>query len=220
METKERRNEIIYVVLMFVPMVYLLSIWKTLPDRIPMHFDINMNPDRYGSKWELVFLLPGIQLLIHAIYWMIMKIDPKGKAKQYPKMMRLVHMVLSIFMCLMGCVIVYVSANQGQGLASPKYMMALVCLLFIVLGNYLPVIKQNYFLGIRTPWTLENEEVWQKTHKLGGKLFFWGGIILFVIALALPVNIASTIVISGIIVLSLVSILYSYFAFRKMKQAE
>ena len=217
METTSKRNEIIYVLLLFVPLIYLLSIWKTLPASVPMHFDLNMNPDRYGSKWELVFVLPGIQLLIHLMFWMIMKIDPKGKIKQYPKMMKAVRMALTILMCVMGCVVVYVCANQGQSLVSAKYMMAIVCVFFIALGNYLPVIKQNYFLGIRTPWTLENEQVWQKTHKLGGRLFFWGGIVLLLTALFVPSDISTTTTISGIIVLSLIPVVYSYFLYKKGK---
>src|ERR1700741_4302995 len=172
METTSKKNDIIYVVLIAGPLVYLISIWKAFPAQVAMHFDINMKPNRYGSKWELVFLLPAIQLLIHLVFWMIKKIDPKVKVKQYPKMLQAAHMVLSVFMCIMGCVIVYTSTDSGQELVKPKYMMALMCVLFVALGNYLPVIKQNYFLGIRTPWTLENEEVWQRTHKLGGRIFF------------------------------------------------
>src|SRR3989344_345036 len=123
METTSKKNEIIYVVLLFVPLIYLVSIWKTLPALVPMHFDINMNPDRYGSKWELVFLLPGIQLLIHLIFWMMKKIDPKGKIKQYPKMMKAVHMVLSVFMCVMGCVVVYMCTNKEQLAGTSKYLV-------------------------------------------------------------------------------------------------
>jgi len=217
METTSKRNEIIYVLLLFVPLIYLMSIWKTLPAQVPMHFDINMNPDRYGSKWELVFLLPGIQVLIHLIFWMMKKIDPKGKIKQYPKMMRAVHMALTILMCVMGCLVVYVCTIEAKRLAVSSYMMALVCLLFVALGNYLPVIKQNYFLGIRTPWTLENEQVWQRTHKLGGKLLFWGGIVLMILSLVLPNNVAFATCISGLILLSLIPVVYSYFLFKKIK---
>jgi len=90
----------------------------------------------------------------------------------------------------------------------------LVGILFIVMGNYLPQVKSNYFMGIRTPWTLSSEDVWVKTHRLSGKICFVAGIVIFV-STFLPAYLSSDIIISMIAIIVIVPTAYSYFMFKK-----
>ncbi len=93
--------------------------------------------------------------------------------------------------------------------------MLLIGLLYLILGNYFKTVKANYFIGIRTPWTLENETVWKRTHKLGGKMWFVGGITVIIFSLILDsqINFTLFLVITGII--SIIPIIYSYIIYKK-----
>jgi len=89
----------------------------------------------------------------------------------------------------------------------------------MALGNYFKVIKQNYFLGIKTPWTLESEEVWKLTHILAGKLWIVGGLLIVISSLVIPENINFYFFISITAIISIVPIVYSYLIFMKLKKS-
>jgi uncharacterized membrane protein len=100
----------------------------------------------------------------------------------------------------------------------PAFIFAFIGILIALLGNYFQSIRPNYFIGIRTPWTLENETVWKKTHRLGGRLWFGGGLIIIILTLILGNNKAIAITFTSIIaILVIVPIVYSYFEFLKQK---
>ncbi|CAG9614055.1 Immunity protein SdpI [Bacillus rhizoplanae] len=90
----------------------------------------------------------------------------------------------------------------------------IVGILFLVIGNYLPQCKPNFFVGIRTPWTLSNEEVWRKTHRFSGKVFIVLGIIMCLSIFA-PVTWKSYIVLTTVLAGVVITMLYSYFAYKK-----
>ena len=117
-------------------------------------------------------------------------------------------------MSILAIFIIY-SANK-QSLTNPNYVVLLIGILYIIFGNYFKTIKANYFIGIRTPWTLENETVWKETHKLGGKMWFAGGIIVVISSLILnkQPNFILFMIITGII--TIIPIAYSYFKFKNL----
>ena len=96
-------------------------------------------------------------------------------------------------------------------------VLVVVGLLVAVLGNYMKTVKPNYFIGIRTPWTLENAEIWNKTHRLGGILWFAGGLLIAVAALLLDVTALLPAFFTAIGIMVGVPLVYSYVLFRKMK---
>ena len=89
----------------------------------------------------------------------------------------------------------------------------------MALGNYFKVIKQNYFLGIKTPWTLESEEVWKLTHILAGKLWIVGGLLIVIFSLIITENINFYIFLSITAIISIVPIVYSYLIFKELKKS-
>ncbi|WP_342662760.1 SdpI family protein [Gelidibacter mesophilus] len=119
-------------------------------------------------------------------------------------------------MSLLAIYILYSSKNET--LYNPNYIVLFVGVLYIVFGNYFKTIKANYFFGIRTPWTLESETVWKKTHELGGKLWFVGGIIVVLASLILEQQYNFTVFVVITIIIALVPIVYSYILFRKEKK--
>jgi uncharacterized membrane protein len=89
----------------------------------------------------------------------------------------------------------------------------------MALGNYFKVIKQNYFLGIKTPWTLESEEVWKLTHILAGKLWILGGLLIVIFSLVIPEDINFYLFITITAIITIVPIVYSYLIFKKLKKS-
>jgi uncharacterized membrane protein len=99
-----------------------------------------------------------------------------------------------------------------------KGFYPLVCLFYVYLGNLFTTLKPNYFVGIRTPWTLENETVWRKTHHFGGRVWVAGGLVLAVVTLLLPKTAAFVVFICGTLCLGLGPIIYSYWSYRQIQK--
>jgi len=207
------KKELPIIVIILLPFFYLAYVWNQLPEKVPLHWNIKGEIDRYGEKIELLlipFLLP---VLVYVIFLVIPKIDPKNKLNKMGNKLQSLKFLMTTFMSILALYIIY-SANN-QTFANPNYIVLLIGILYIILGNYFKTIKANYFIGIRTPWTLENETVWKETHKLGGKMWFLGGIIIVLSSLILDKapNFTLFLIITGII--SIIPIVYSYILFKR-----
>jgi uncharacterized membrane protein len=110
--------------------------------------------------------------------------------------------------------LIIIYSIKNESIFNPNFIILLVGALYLVLGNYFKTIKPNYFIGIRTPWTLEDKNVWDKTHTLGGKMWFIGGLMVVISSLILEVkmNLNLFFIISTIIFV--VPIVYSYFTYK------
>lgn len=210
------KKELPLVLIVLLPFIYLAYIWNELPEKVPMHWNIKGEIDRYGEKLELLiipFLLP---FLVYIIFLVIPKIDPKNKLNKMGNKLQTIKVLLTTFMSILALFIIYSVKNQS--IDNPNYIVLSIGLLYIILGNYFKTIKANYFIGIRTPWTLENETVWKETHKLGGKLWFLGGIIVVLSSLILDKqpNLTVFLIVTGII--TIIPIVYSYIVFEKEKK--
>ena len=196
-----------------LPFIYLAYIWNELPSKVPIHWNIKGEIDRYGDKSELIiipFLLP---LLVYVIFLVVPKIDPKNKLNKMGNKLHTIKFFLTTFMSILALFIIYSAKNQS--FTNPNYIILLIGVLFIILGNYFKTIKPNYFIGIRTPWTLENEAVWKKTHKLGGKLWFVGGIIVVLSSLVLNKQSNFTLFLIITVIITIIPIVFSYTEYKK-----
>ena len=205
------KKEIPFIAIALLPFVYLAYIWNELPKEVPMHWNASGEIDRWGDKSELfmmIFMLTGITYLIFLV---IPYIDPKQKLQNMGNKLNSVRMVLTVFMSALA---IYILFSTQQKNSDPGFVFAIIGLLFAFLGNYLKTIKPNYFIGIRTPWTLENEAVWKKTHLMASKLWFVGGL-LMAMTFLVP-NVFQEYTFFGITaVIIIIPILYSYLAFKK-----
>lgn len=209
------RQELPLIGMVSIPFIYLAYIWNDLPDKVPMHWNLVGEIDRYGSKGELLIIPILLPLLAYIMMILIPKIDPKDKIKNMGSKYQSIKLVLIIFMSCLAVFLINISKEQSLG--NSNYIIIFLGALIMMIGNYFKTIKANYFIGIRTPWTLESEVVWNETHKMAGMLWFLGGlaIILHSIVYFHKSNFAFLIVIS--IVITLVPVVYSYFRFRKHK---
>ncbi|MDA0677881.1 MAG: SdpI family protein [Bacteroidetes bacterium] len=202
-------TELLIFAIIIIPAIYLLLIWADLPEEVPMHWNASGEIDRYGSKNELVGLLFMLNLPLYVILKYAPKIDPKKKISE--TQLAGLRLVMHLFMSAMAVFILY-STKQAE-LSSPFGLVSIVGLLFAGLGWYFPRIKPNYFIGIKTPWTLENDEVWQRTHKASGPVWIVGGILMAIVPLVAEK--ASIYAVLGItLLLSIYSVGYSYWAFK------
>lgn len=204
------------------PIVYLAIVWKKLPERVAMHFDLQGNPDRYGSKnelWATAALLAGVSIGTYLLVTNLHRIDPKRYAKDIKDRSLSIAFTVVIFLSGIHFLIIY-SSMQGKITFGPGFIFAAVALLFAILGNYMYNIKPNYFIGMRLPWTLENEDNWKKTHQLAGRLWFCAGIIMAVVCLVLPPAAAFVVFLTGTILITIIPAVYSYSLFAKQKKTK
>lgn len=210
------KKEIPFISIAVLPFVYLAYIWNRLPESVPMHWNASGEIDDYGSKNELLFVLLLLVGLPYLIFLVIPHIDPKQKLQNMGNKLNNLRFILSLFMSALAIFILY---SMQQKIRNPGFIFAIIGLLFTFLGNYFKTIKPNYFIGIRTPWTLENEEVWKKTHLLGGKMWFVGGLLMaMTFVLPEPLNLYAFLGITAII--SIIPIVYSYLEFKKLKSQQ
>ncbi|MEK4716714.1 MULTISPECIES: SdpI family protein [Priestia] len=184
-----------------------------LPATMPIHWGANGEADGFATKINAMILTVGIMVLIYFIIAFVPRIDPrKENYKYFSKTYNiLLNAVLLLFFFVNMSTIL-----QGLGYNVPMSYIAPIMagLVFIIIGNYLQRVRSNYFMGIRTPWTLSNENVWKKTHRLSGKIFFIGGLLILISAF-LPDGYKSVIMWGSIVLCVAIPYLYSYLAYKK-----
>jgi uncharacterized membrane protein len=206
------------IVIAILPLVYLISIWKTVPESVPLHFNIKGEADDFGSKWTFAFLSGGIAPLIYLLMYFLPNIDPKKKIKNSSKAFYILRIATLVLMSAIGSWIIYVTTNYDGKMSSMRLVPILLSGLMIVMGNYFPTIKQNYFMGIRTPWTLENAEVWTKTHLHSGRAFFYAGFVCLLSSVFLPELVAVIVVVAGMLGVSFYGLIYSFVLYRQIQK--
>lgn len=213
MKASNFTREIFIWIIILVPFAYLGFSWNQLPDRIPVHFNLEGEANGWGSKFSLVGIIFGTTVLMNLLMLFIPYLDPKGKIQNMGRKYDQMRLFMVLFMAALATFIIYNA--QSQGAFNPNLRLILIGGLFVVLGNYFPALKPNYFIGIRTPWTLESESVWKKTHRLGGRLWVVGGLIIIAASLLPYNNVRVAVLIATIIIITLIPTVYSFLELRK-----
>ncbi|MCF0151580.1 MAG: SdpI family protein [Firmicutes bacterium] len=165
------------VLIILLPALLGVLKWNDLPEAMATHFDIHDQPDGYSSKAFAVFGLPIFLAASQVFTVIIVSADPK-KQNLSPRIGAMIYWIIPLIGTLTNG-LVY-AQNLGFHFSVGKVIFSGVAVLFIVIGNYLPKCRQNYTVGIRLPWTLNNEENWNLTHRMAGPLWiFCGFAILF-----------------------------------------
>ncbi len=212
------KKEWYIIVLLIIPFGVSAYLWNDLPDIVPTHFDMKGEADGWGPKWVNAIMFPAIALATYLMLVGLPFIDPKKRIESRQKPIAAIRIILSLFFIFM---YVFVMAeSMGTDINFGVYLQSGIGLLFLVLGNYMHSIKQNYFIGVRTPWTLENEEVWKRTHRITAKVWTVGGLIMMITPFLLTNTTMYWIVFSIVVtVLVLVPIIYSYVIFQQIDAA-
>lgn len=207
---KNKWKLLISSIAILLPIVYGLIVWNKLPVQIITHWGADGNPNGWSNRSFAVIGVPVFILCVHWFCVFCTARDPKSK-NQSNKIFRIVFWICPI-VSLVTSGIIYATA-LGRTLNPSFIVYLLVGLFFVIIGNYLPKCKQNHTIGIRVKWTLENEENWNATHRFCGKVWAVGGVLIMVCSL-LPESISLYVVMALIIVLSILSIGYSYYYFK------
>ena len=200
------------------PAIYLAMVWNTLPETIAMHFNLKGDIDRYGGKNELatmILILIAVNTVVYLLLPQVYRIDPKRYAAENKDRLFRIAFAVVVFTSAVLCLIIY-SSIHGNIKFSMRFILAGVGLMLAVVGNYIYNIKPNYFAGIRLPWTLNNDENWKKTHLLGGKLLFGGGLLIAVICLFTPFTFSMITLFVVLSVVILITCIYSYRLYKKL----
>jgi len=152
-------------------------IYSSLPNIMAIHWNIDGVADGFGNKRFALFVTPGIMLALFLLFTLLpLNTQLKLKLERFSISYDYISCIVLIFMAYIHVLII--TANLEQNFNSLKYTISGMALLFMFIGNLLPKTKLNAVMGIRTPWTLDNEQVWFLTHRLAGRLVV--GISLFV----------------------------------------
>lgn len=157
-----------------------IFVYRFLPPEIPIHWGIDGNIDRYGPRY-VSFLTALLPIALYGLFLVIPKLDPRRDSyEKHRDAYGVIIFTLIVFLIGLHWVVIFYSL--GNHINITMWIKLCIGLLFVIIGNFLPVIKPNYTLGIRTPWTLANERVWEKTHRFGGYAFVITGLLWLLMA--------------------------------------
>lgn len=206
---------IITTLITLLPILAGLILWEKLPDSVPTHWGFDGEANGWSDKTTAVFQLPCILAACHLVAALVTLNDPKRKNIHQKPLMFILWIVPVLSVLLNG--VTYMVA-----LGAKVNMSIIVCLLvgilFIVIGNYMPKLQQNYTVGIKLPWTLNSTENWNRTHRLGGKLFIAGGFLTMICGFlgGFAGELVSFAAMTGVAVLcAVIPAVYSFWLFRK-----
>jgi uncharacterized membrane protein len=202
--------------IVLIAVVLSVVLYPQLPDPMPSHFNLAGEIDGWAPKPVGLFLLPLIMLGMVGLFAALPRISPRGYAvEENSRAYRAVELSTLAFMLCIHVMVLLMA--MGTHLDVILIMTMLVGLLFVILGNYMSKMRRNFFIGIRTPWTLASEDVWFRTHRLGGRTFVIGGIALMVVPFAglKAVAVAFPAIAIGA---ALVPVVYSYLIYRRLEQ--
>ncbi|KGE20950.1 SdpI family protein [Paenibacillus wynnii] len=207
-------QDTVSVILGLITLVYALVNYDRLPQLLPAQFGITGEVNKYWDKGSVISLLGAFGVLLPVLLQFTRSIDPKRE--NYRKFENAHGMIrLAISLLLNTSLALSVSYGLDYHFPAGKILIAVLGLMFMVIGNYLPQVKHNYFLGIRTPWTLASPEVWRKTHRFSGILWAIAGV-LFILAVFMPEVLATTFIITGLLLSIIVPLVYSWMASRQI----
>ncbi|HVX59463.1 MAG TPA: DUF1648 domain-containing protein [Pirellulales bacterium] len=191
--------------------------YPQLPEQIPTHWNIHGEIDGYGAKWWALFLTPGIMLGAFLMFLALPWLSPRQFAVETfrPTYQFIVVAVLLLIAYIHGLLL---WAAWSGPVDISRALMAGICLALAVIGNVLGKVRRNFFVGIRTPWTLASERVWIDTHRLAAWLFVLAGMAGAVAAVVLSQVLSFAVPFALIIAAALASVVYSLVHYKRLER--
>lgn len=196
---------------------FVVWAWPQLPERMVVHWNADFQADGWSSKTLAAGLFPALVLVVWLGLPLLRHIDPKREnyARWEPTFWVVLNLVGMMLSAVEAAAIAY---NLGWPVQMRQVMLCLMGLMFVGLGNYLPRVRPNWWIGIRTPWSLSGDVVWRETHRVGGWALVLGGVVMIAAAFA-PARIGSRLGIGALVVAVLVPTVYSYVYWRRETRA-
>jgi len=199
------------VMISMAPLAYLAYQWKSIPSIIPLHYNYKLMPDRFGDKsflWEPAVAIAIVGVLVYTLLVNIPRLDKRLKGSSNNDVFFRIALVVAVFISLLNFLILRSISSQISILF--RALVPISSLLIACIGNYMYSIKPNYYAGFRISWTLSSDFNWKKTHQIGAKVWFWGGIATAFLGLLLPFTYAVICFIFFMLLIFIVPGVYSY----------
>lgn len=165
-------------ILSFLSFLGTVFCYRYLPHKVPMHWNANWEVDGWSDK-KYIFLTGLMPVIMLILLDILPKIDPRRENyRRHSKGYRIISATIVVLMIIMNWITIGTSLQKNIRL--DELLPFSMGILFIILGNYMPVLKSNFFVGIKNPWTLSDDEVWRKTHKAGGYVFVVSGVLMII----------------------------------------
>ncbi len=218
-EKEEQLMKRIYAIgtLILIVLVFLVTfyVYPKLPEQVPVHWNIEGKVDDYGDKTWAAFLLPGVMVFILGLMKALPWLSPK------PFEVDSFRTTYEFVLFLCACLFAYIQglllwSMLHQAIDTSRAFLAGFFLFFALLGNVLGKVKRNFWIGIRTPWTLANERVWNDTHRFGARLFVVVGVTGFLTTIA---GVTPLFAIAVLLIATLVTVAYSLALYKRLERA-
>jgi uncharacterized membrane protein len=185
-----------------------------LPNMVPMHWDAHGNVNGWGPKWTLFAINPGIMAMTLLIFYVLPWLSPKQFAVELFRSTSL-YIMVTMLALLAYIHLLILAASLSWMVDVGRAVEGGICLLLALMGNVLGKVRRNFFIGVRTPWTIANEQVWNATHRFAAKTFFGGGIVgLLAILLHAPFWLP----IAAIFTAALAPVIYSLVFYKQLER--
>jgi uncharacterized membrane protein len=193
------------------------AVYPRLPERMPVHWTLSGEVDRFGTRIEGVWLVPAVMVAVWLATRLLPRIDPRQA--NYAKMQSTYDFVVAAILTVMLAMhVVVLAAGLGYVVPMRRFLPLLFGAFFVALGNVLPRTRPNWWFGVRTPWTLSSDRVWTRTHRVAGYAMTATGVVVLVAA-ALPGVWPLVLAIAVAVVAAFWMVLYSYVAWRQEKRS-
>lgn len=217
MKTKFSVWHLLTLVVLVFPTLYLAFTWDALPAQIPTHFDSAGHANGYTSKANIWLLCLGLPVSVYLLLRFLPRFDPKKQLDasniNYQKL------ILGSVALTSGLSIYSLYAALHSGSQNGKGLSVIIGLFFAFMGNYLTTVQPNYFVGFKTPWALEFPRIWTRVHRVGGRMFFATGLLSAAVGLLWSGQVATGLLVAGLLVSVVVVYGYSYWLYKKEMQA-
>lgn len=210
--TRDRANLLSYLFIVAAVAVAAF-LYPRLPDEVPTHWNTEGQVDGYMSKPWGVIVMPLAAILVFVMMRLIPVISPKGyRTESFANVVHIFQVTTVGFMSLVA--ILALLAGSGIDVPLNQVIFAALGLMFMIIGNYMGKTRKNFFLGIRTPWTLASDEVWGRTHRVAGRLFILQG--LFMLS-GVFFEVPTWLLMGMVGVIMVVPLVYSYVIYKKVE---
>ncbi len=213
------RNRLAVASIILVLAMLGLSVWigRGLPEdiQLPVHWNLAGEADGFASKWPALLMPTAVTAPVALLFYFLPALEPRREGLERSSGLYLWGWASLLFM---GAALQFVTAAVALGwpVRVNQVIVGAVGVMILVIGNQLGKSRSMYLVGIRTPWTLASEEVWVRTHRLGGKLMVLAGLAMIGAALLpLPSGLLWTVLIAAVILAAVVPIVYSYLLWRR-----
>ena len=207
-------KEILLIAIAIAPLAYLGLNYAAMPEIVPTHFDGEGVANGFSPKSKLWFFTGLLAAISYGLMLILPKLDSKKNFDKFESSYFALRVIIVILMSAIGFFLTK-SAMLGSSGMDISYIFIAISLSLAAVGNYLQTVKPNYFVGIRTPWTLESENNWKQTHSFGGKMMFYGCLLSAILLFFVPKSLVLPVFLVAALVSTFVPVVYSYLLHKR-----